>query len=299
MASAYRFGPFVFDPDRLELARDGAPVRLQPQPAQVLATLLARAGRPVSRDELRQAVWKDDTFVDFDRGLNFCIAQIRAALEDDAAAPQFVRTLPKRGYEFIAPLGATVVPVDAISATSAVSATPPPRRRTAAWVAAAVLLALIAGVLIVTRHDAPPIVAIAHFDNDTGDPALAPFIDALTDAVVERLTNDAADRYRVIGNAAGLRSVRDQRDLVAIGTALHAQYVVLGQIQRDDQRTRVLAHLIRLPDQTHVAVSRTEDVQVHGASLAVIDALSAKIARTIDTKLRDPGARSAHSAPGH
>lgn len=265
-------------------------MRLQPQPAQVLATLLERAGRPVGRDELRQAVWKDDTFVDFDRGLNFCIAQIRTALEDDAAAPQFVRTLPRRGYEFIAQVQ---------TGNGREAAAPSRHRFRLALIATGVLVAIIAAALVLTRLETRPIVAVAHFDNDTGDAALAPFIDALTDAVVEQLTNDGVGRYRVVGNAAALRTARDQRDLVAIGTALHARYVVIGQIQRDAQRTRVLAHLIRLPDQTHVVVSRTEDVQVSGGSLAVIDALSARIAKTIDTKLRDPGVRWAGSAPGH
>src|SRR5204863_167876 len=71
IGGTYRFGVFEFDADRLELSRGGRPVRLQPQPAQVLLTRVANAGRIVTREELRRAVWKDDTFVDFDRGLNF------------------------------------------------------------------------------------------------------------------------------------------------------------------------------------------------------------------------------------
>jgi TolB-like protein len=250
-------------------------------------------------------VWTDGTHVDFDRGLNFCIAQIRTALGDDAAAPQFVRTLPKRGYEFIAQVhtaddraGADAPTVPLAIAAPALGALPVGRRSGFVLIAAGLLIAFIAGAIVLTRQEPGPIVAVAHFDNDTGDAALAPFADSLTDAVVERLATDGDGRYRIIGNAAGLRTARDQRDLVAIGLALHAQYVVLGQIQRDAGRTRVLAHLIRLPDQTHVAVSRTEDVQAAAASLDVIDALSARIAKTIDAKLRDPGARTA-AAPGH
>jgi DNA-binding winged helix-turn-helix (wHTH) protein len=100
----YRFGVFAFDPDRSELRRDDRVVRLQPQPAQVLAVLLERAGVLVTRDELRAAIWGHDTFVDFDRGLNFCVAQIRAALADNATTPRYVRTVPKSGYEFICPV---------------------------------------------------------------------------------------------------------------------------------------------------------------------------------------------------
>jgi DNA-binding winged helix-turn-helix (wHTH) protein/TolB-like protein len=66
--------------------------------------LVARAGEVVTRNELREHVWQADTFVDFERGLNYCIAQIRAALGDSAATPRFVETLPRRGYRFIAPV---------------------------------------------------------------------------------------------------------------------------------------------------------------------------------------------------
>src|SRR5205809_605279 len=90
----YRFGLFEFDRAHNDLRREGMSVRLQAQPAQVLACLLENAGTIVSREQLRHAVWKDDTFVDFERGLNFCIAQIRSALDDEAASPRFVRTIP-------------------------------------------------------------------------------------------------------------------------------------------------------------------------------------------------------------
>src|SRR5205823_11027808 len=103
-AEQFRFGVFAFHRASRELRRDGMLVRLQAQPAQVLACLLERAGDVVSREELRQVVWPEGTFVDFERGLNFCIAQIRAALNDNAVEPRFVRTIPKRGYQFIAPV---------------------------------------------------------------------------------------------------------------------------------------------------------------------------------------------------
>src|SRR5262249_59923958 len=102
-ANQFRFGIFEFDPGSRELRRDGALVRLQSQPAQVLGCLLQRAGQVISREELRQAVWQDHTFVDFERGLNFCIAQIRTALNDSATEPRYIRTIPKPGYQLIPP----------------------------------------------------------------------------------------------------------------------------------------------------------------------------------------------------
>ena len=108
MPDRRRFGLFDFDPASGELRREGIPVKLQAQPAQVLRILIANAGELVSRETLRKAVWGTETFVDFDRGLNFCIAQIRAALGDSADSPRFIRTVPKQGYQFVAPVSAPV-----------------------------------------------------------------------------------------------------------------------------------------------------------------------------------------------
>jgi eukaryotic-like serine/threonine-protein kinase len=97
-----RFGVFELDAHSGELRRDGAVVRLPPQPFKVLWLLASRAGEVVTREEIRQELWGQDTFVDFDGGLNFCINQIRKALRDNAESPRFVHTLPRRGYRFIA-----------------------------------------------------------------------------------------------------------------------------------------------------------------------------------------------------
>src|SRR4051812_12269450 len=96
------FGVFELDTATGELRRQGRRVHLAAQPFTVLSILAARAGTIVSRDELRHTVWGDDTFVEFDRSLNFCIATVRAALNDDARSPRFIETLPRRGYRFIA-----------------------------------------------------------------------------------------------------------------------------------------------------------------------------------------------------
>ncbi len=100
--SIVRFGPYAFDPRVDELRRDGEVVKLSPQPARVLALLLSRPGQVVLRDELRDHLWGNDTFVDFERGLNFCILQVRAALADSSDNPRFVQTVPRKGYRFIA-----------------------------------------------------------------------------------------------------------------------------------------------------------------------------------------------------
>jgi DNA-binding winged helix-turn-helix (wHTH) protein len=90
-----------------ELRSHGRPVRLEPQPARVLAVLVRRPGELVTRSELSREVWADGTHVVFDDGLNYAIRALRIALDDDARAPRFIETVPRRGYRFIAPVTAS------------------------------------------------------------------------------------------------------------------------------------------------------------------------------------------------
>jgi DNA-binding winged helix-turn-helix (wHTH) protein/tetratricopeptide (TPR) repeat protein len=99
-----RFASFELDPRSGELRKKGDLVPLRPQALRVLTVLAARSGEVVTRDEIRQQIWSEDTFVDFDQGLNFCIRQIRESLGDDAEAPQYIETLPRRGYRFLIPV---------------------------------------------------------------------------------------------------------------------------------------------------------------------------------------------------
>jgi cholera toxin transcriptional activator len=102
----FRFGVFEADPRSGELRRNGAKVRIQEQPFQILLMLVERPGEVVSREDLRQRLWSNDTFVDFDHGLNTAINKLRDALGDAANNPRFVETLARRGYRFIAPVRA-------------------------------------------------------------------------------------------------------------------------------------------------------------------------------------------------
>jgi DNA-binding winged helix-turn-helix (wHTH) protein/TolB-like protein len=258
----FRFGLFEFDTAARELRREGMLVRLQAQPAQVLSRLIERAGEVVSREELHRAVWGGETFVDFERGLNFCIGQIRAALGDDSTTPRYIRTIPRRGYQFIAPVeqigGHSAQPGTEIAGAKQKFAF-----TTSILICAGmILVALALGAGYWARSwqlsKRCPIVAVLRFDNETGDAAMTRFSDGLTDNVVEQLTSSGGGRFDVIGNARILRLPREQRDLNAIASALHANYVVLGQVQGGDAQTRVLVHLIRLPDQTHLWVVRMD-----------------------------------------
>ena len=99
-----RFGSFEADLHTRELRKHGLKLKIQAQPFQVLAMLLARPGELVTREEIRSRLWPQDTFIDFDHGLNAAVRRLRDALNDNAETPRFVETLPRRGYRFIAPV---------------------------------------------------------------------------------------------------------------------------------------------------------------------------------------------------
>src|SRR6476660_8765997 len=103
-AHLVRFGKFEADLQTGELHKNGVRVPLQGQPFQVCAILLSHPGELVTREELRQKVWPEDTFVDFDQAVNTAIKKIRIALGDEADNPRFIQTLPGRGYRFICPV---------------------------------------------------------------------------------------------------------------------------------------------------------------------------------------------------
>jgi Tol biopolymer transport system component/DNA-binding winged helix-turn-helix (wHTH) protein len=99
-----RFGEFTLDLRSGELSRGGHRVLLPDQPFRLLATLIRQRGELVTRETLRQQLWTDDTFVDFEAGLNAAVKRVREVLHDSAASPVFIETLPRRGYRFIAPV---------------------------------------------------------------------------------------------------------------------------------------------------------------------------------------------------
>ena len=98
------FGPFEVDLGQEEVYRGGACIRLSGQPFQILGILLERPGELVTREDLRDQIWKDGTFVDFEHGLNAGINKLRRALEDSSENPRYIATVPGRGYRFIAHL---------------------------------------------------------------------------------------------------------------------------------------------------------------------------------------------------
>lgn len=100
------FGAFTLDLGSGELRQKGLRVRLQPKPMKLLVLLTSRPGELVTREEIQRELWAEDTFVNFENGLNFAINQVRTALRDTSVDPIYIETVPKRGYRFVAPVAA-------------------------------------------------------------------------------------------------------------------------------------------------------------------------------------------------
>ena len=126
-----RFGVFEADLRAGELRRSGAKVRIQDLPFRAMALLLSRPHEVVTREELRQALWPGDVFVDFDRSISTAIKRLRDALGDSADNPVFIETIERRGYRWIGPIqGAELsaegaVPSNGVPGGQAVALSPP------------------------------------------------------------------------------------------------------------------------------------------------------------------------------
>ncbi|HKR26596.1 MAG TPA: winged helix-turn-helix domain-containing protein [Acidobacteriaceae bacterium] len=192
-APKYRFGPFELDPSEGYLFRNGNRVKLQKLPYRLLVMLVERSGEVVTREEVRQHLWPENTFVEFDNSLGVAIRKVRESLGDDAEVPHYIETIQGRGYRFIAPIRtdgpAALAPVIETLAPVPAQRAEHVNRSKVIWVAT-----VIAGVLVIAgwfwwnrTHSRIPeraSVVVGDFVNSTGD---ALFDGSLRRAVVIQL----------------------------------------------------------------------------------------------------------------
>jgi DNA-binding winged helix-turn-helix (wHTH) protein/TolB-like protein len=263
----YRFGVFEFETENGELRKNGRVVALEPQPAKALALLLSEGGEIVSREELRDAVWGADTHVDFDRGIAYCISQIRIALGDSGDNPRFVQTIPKRGFKFIAPITGATGAMGAMGATGkAIMPNAIREPRPPGWMILAMTVGAIGALAFavyvmssktpITPLVQPAFVGVSIFDNETGLAEYDRLVAGLSDLVVERLSKLDGDRIAVIGNSHSLRQPRNIRNLANLKVAPRLDYVLLGQLQKGENGLRFITHFIRLSDEAHLKANR-------------------------------------------
>lgn len=274
----FRFGPYELRPHTRELLKHGIRLRLRPQPFRILQTLLERRGEVVTREQLHKQLWPSDTFVDFERGLNSAVKQLRAALGDSANNPRYIQTLPKFGYRIIVP-----VEIDAGTHPSSLPSQPAdlgppsipepqgPRAQVpgarhalrAPWslVAGAGVLLIVA--LLVYIHWSRPrspaqastgrlMIAVLPFENLTGDVSQGYFSDGLTEEMIAQLGHLNPERLGVIARTSVTQYQNSRQPLQQIGHDLGVQYVLEGSFRRDVQSIRISARLIQLSDQKTV-----------------------------------------------
>jgi DNA-binding winged helix-turn-helix (wHTH) protein len=169
-----RFGVFEVDPCTQELRKQGVRVRLPAQSIQILLMLLETPGQLVNREELRNKLWPQDTFVDFDHGVNAAVNRLREALGDSAENPKFIETLPRRGYRFTAAIegggenSAVAQPIPSELNKAAVESAPRIGKRWRVWAIAAGIIcaAVVFGIWFVLPPAQPRIVGSRQITHD-------------------------------------------------------------------------------------------------------------------------------------
>ncbi len=257
LCRVFRFGRFEADVQAGELRRDGAKVSLQEQPFQVLAALLERPGEIVWREDLRQRVWPEDTFVEFDHALNTAVKKIRIALGDCANSPEYVETIPKRGYRFL-------IPVEVVeNSTSRMQepAAPGPRvwtRRNPVIVMLLTIVLLSGGLL--ARHwqsarDAAHkrmVLAVLPLEDWSEDAGHALLCEGITQELITLSGNADPARLTVVPHAASVAYRHTPKTVAEIARELHADYLIEGNLRADEERVRVTVELIRVRDEARV-----------------------------------------------
>ncbi len=260
---ALRFGDFQLDVESGELARDGEPVKLQPQPAKLLQYLAERSGRVVSRRELQVHLWGESRFVDSEQGLNYCVRSIRRALSDDAESPTYLETIPRRGYRFRVPVerieqadlevgGPSVATPAPAAAPPAASPNPSSRR----WLAGLLLAAAAAAVgwalwsAVAPDRVRPPRLAVLPFEDLSPHAADAPLATGLAAELISRLVRENGRELGVIAQTSAMAFAGTRASVAEIGGQLDVDLLLTGTVQRAGEVLRVSTQLVEVAGET-------------------------------------------------
>ena len=278
-----RFATFEVDIRRGEVRQDGKPISLQEKPLQVLLALLENPGVLVSREELHGRLWPTDTFVGFDEGLNTAVRKLRHGLNDSVDTPQYIETVPKRGYRFIAPV--EFAP-EAAQRTDPLERADHRRRRRAVLAAAVAILvtALVAGGLLLrTRKGSTSFssIVVLPLEQLSGDASQEYFADGMTDAITTNLAKIKS--LRVISRTSATQFKGRHPSIRQIAEQLGVDVVVEGSVVRSGERVRITAQLIDAHHDRHLWAESFEG----GLSdiLMLQSTVAASIARQIGANL--------------
>jgi TolB-like protein/DNA-binding winged helix-turn-helix (wHTH) protein len=304
--ATFRFGDFELDVAAYQLRRKGQPVKIGRQPMDLLILLVEHPGQLVPRAAIVEKLWGQDVFVDVETGVNTAISKIRQALRDSPEAPEFVETVPGKGYRFIAPLepprrteiepapavpaAEPVPPVDPVAASDArpraTHESPPAivRHRLTLALAAIALLAVVAWAWRgTTSADSSVTLAVLPFENLSGDPNREYLAEGLAEETIASLGQMDPERMRVVGRTSIMAYKGTTKSLATIGRELGTDYLVEGSIRAEGAQLRVTSKLIRVRDQIQVW-SQSYDRQP-ASMLGVQRELSTAIAGQIQLRL--------------
>src|SRR5258708_3256788 len=311
-AERVRFGTFELNVRTGELVSIGtaavearsAKVQLRQQPFQVLRILVERQGNIVTREEIRQILWPDDTVVEFDRSINVAVAILRKALADDADHPKYIETLTGRGYRLIAPVEWQPSQTAAQCLLEPRAETPPriegqiseleprapkPWRKAAIMGTCAVILVVVGYMSWRHFRDVAPAgsqrirLAVLPFANLTGDPNKEYLADGLTEEMISQLGRLNPEQLGVIARTSVMGYKHKDVRLDQIGRDLSVQYVLENSLHESGDHLRLTAQLVQAKDQTHLW-SKDYDYAAKD-TLNVEDEVTKAVAREIRVRL--------------
>jgi TolB-like protein/DNA-binding winged helix-turn-helix (wHTH) protein/Tfp pilus assembly protein PilF len=254
---SYCFGRFVLDPAEKVLLRDGHAVSLPPKALETLLVLVEKHGHVMDKAELLQRVWPD-TFVE-EATLAQNIFTLRKALDDSPDGPEYIETVPKRGYRFVAPV--KTAKVQELHSTESQTSSRKALSRTLLWVVPALLIAILsAGIYFWARpHRIAPapgpnkiMLAVLPFENLSGDPAQEYFSDGLTEEMIAQLSRFNPEQLRVIARTSAMQYKGVAKSVAQIGRELGVDYILESSFRREGNRVRITTQLVRVSDQTHL-----------------------------------------------
>jgi TolB-like protein/DNA-binding winged helix-turn-helix (wHTH) protein len=287
-----RFEGFELNTRSGELRLKGEKIPLQEKPLRILQRLVDRPGDVVTRDDLRQALWPADTFVDFDGGVNTAVNKLRTALGDSAAQPRFIETVGRRGYRFLARVEADPPGAPGpdrpgerpAEAPGAIAAGPARRARLIAVVGAVAALAAsvlalqawhsrsLADVQVIRSIAVLPLTNVSEKADDEY------FADGMTDALITDLA--AVRSLRVISRQSVMRYKASRKSLAEIARELGVEALIEGTVLKSGDRVRVTAQLV------HAETDRHLWAQSYERDIGDVVALQGELARAIVHEVR-------------
>jgi len=293
--SIVRFGRFELDQVAGELYRDGRRVRLQEQPRQILLALLERPGELVTRETLHERLWKSDTFVDFEHGLNTAVKKVRQALGDSADTPQYVETLAKRGYRFIGevqsiehPTADPPPPPGVLTPEASVRTRVNPR--VLWWTSTALLLASVIGAasLFRDRADALAVMPLRVLTQNGSNSEYLGI--GIADTITTRLANTRQIPLRPTSAVLPYKDAQSNPSQIA--KSLGVRHLLLGTIQSTRDSYRVSVQLVQ--SNGVVVWGRTFDEPATGL-LQLQDRIADEVVSALGVALSTPQRQQLHA----